>query len=514
MHYAIDFGTSNTVVARLSASGQPESVALPGLSAPLSASGVLIPSCLYVVDGATAQVWCGQEVGDRGLENDPSRCFRGFKRGLGGPLVGFVPELDGVAVPAERLGSWFLQRIWASLQQQAPAMSALTLTVPVDSFELYRQWLLTVTEGQNLPVQLVDEPTAAALGYGITEGRALVLICDLGGGTADFSLVRLEIPRRSPLQTLLRRQGVLKPTAQVLSKAGLVLGGIDIDQWILEFWQQHLGVPRNSLTLRLAERVKIALSSAEEANEFYFDDRTLQGYELTLGRSQLVDILTQRHFFQRLERGLHEVEQQALRQNLTWQDLDGVVLLGGTMLMPAVRDWLADHFASQKLYGDRPLEAIAHGAVQLPQWHLTDILYHSYGVRYWDKKYQRHHWHPLIPAGQVYPLTQPIELVLGASAPDQPAIELVIGELSEQELEVYWEENLVMTRPLSQQNWNGQPLNANQPAIAQLNPLGQPGSDRLRVTLTIDANRTLRLTVTDLLTQQTLTQDRPVARLQ
>jgi molecular chaperone DnaK (HSP70) len=510
MRYGIDFGTSNTVVSCLNAAGQPETVRLPDVSHPLT---LLIPSCLYVADGAQAQVWCGQEVGDRGLEQDPQRCFRGFKRGIGNATKGFVPELDGVPMTAEQLGSWFLGQIGYRLQQQVPAVSALTLTVPVDSFEFYCQWLLSVTAGLELPVQLVDEPTAAALGYGMTQEHALVLVCDLGGGTADFALVRLSLPRRSPLQTLLRRQANLKPTAQVLAKAGLVLGGMDIDQWILEFWQHELSAPRNSLTLRLAERVKIALTDSPEAREFYFDDRTFQGYDLSLTRSQLGTLLDERHFFQRLERALHQVEQQARRQNLTWQDLDGVLLLGGTMLIPAVQAWFAERFTSQRIYGDRPLEAIAHGAVRLPQWQLTDILYHSYGVRYWDKKYQRHQWHPLIAAGQSYPLQEPIELVLGASLPDQPALELVLGELSEQDVEIYWEDNQVNVRPLSQQNWVGYPLNADQPAIAQLDPPGQPGADRITVRLTVDANRTLRMTVVDMLTQTVLAQDRPVATL-
>lgn len=67
------------------------------------------------------------------------------------------------------------------------------MTVPVDSFESYRYWLTGVCEKWNIDkVRIIDEPTAAALGYG-TEEDNLILVVDFGGGTIDFSLVELDL---------------------------------------------------------------------------------------------------------------------------------------------------------------------------------------------------------------------------------------------------------------------------------------------------------------------------------
>jgi molecular chaperone DnaK (HSP70) len=73
-------------------------------------------------------------------------------------------------------------------------------------------------------VRIVDESTAAALGYAVTEPGALVLVIDFGGGTLDLSLVQLpEI-----------HQNAVHRNTQVIAKAGISLGGSDIDQWLLQ----------------------------------------------------------------------------------------------------------------------------------------------------------------------------------------------------------------------------------------------------------------------------------------
>ena len=80
---------------------------------------------------------------DRGLDggNDP-RFFRGFKRGIGTKIQGFLPELDGKVISFEQVGNWYLSSLIQQLQQENQTeIESLILTVPVDSFESYRQWL-------------------------------------------------------------------------------------------------------------------------------------------------------------------------------------------------------------------------------------------------------------------------------------------------------------------------------------------------------------------------------------
>jgi hypothetical protein len=102
-------------------------------------------------------------------------------------------------------------------------------------------------------------------------------------------------------------------------------------------------------------------------------------------------------------------------------------------------------------------------------------------------------------------------LILGASQPDQPSIELVIGELGETNLEVYFEGDRLITRLLKQTQNVAQQLN--EQVISPLNPLGQPGSDRLKVIFQVDAQRTLRISIEDILTKQLILDNQAVVKL-
>ncbi|MEO8890171.1 MAG: Hsp70 family protein, partial [Coleofasciculaceae cyanobacterium] len=111
--YAIDFGTSNTIVTRQNpVTQQPETINLPGISLQLSQNPPLIPSLLYVEDASNGKVVVGQAVRDQGLDltNNP-RFFRSFKRGIGADIQGFLPELEGKVISFEQVGEWFLSTI-------------------------------------------------------------------------------------------------------------------------------------------------------------------------------------------------------------------------------------------------------------------------------------------------------------------------------------------------------------------------------------------------------------------
>jgi molecular chaperone DnaK (HSP70) len=556
MDYAIDFGTSNTVVAcRHSGQGQgngsDSSTVISTVTLPFSAvildNPPLIPSLVYVENAATGAVLVGQEVLDQGLEgkagNQSGRLFRGFKRGISSPGgYGFVPQVDDREVSFAQIGEWFLGRVLSALTE----IDSLTLTVPVDSFEAYRQWLTNAC--QRLPnlesvkqIRLLDEPTAAALGYGIDHGTQTLLVVDFGGGTLDLSLVRLTLPDQSDklenntsgnpnnnppkpkfgLGTLLKwgdratttlppRQ--TQPTAKVLAKAGQNLGGIDVDHWLMEYFRERLEIPQNALTMRLVEKLKIALSHEQTATETYFDDVTFNAYDLHLNRHELTTILEKAGFSQRLDQSLNQIRQQAQRQNIDFSAIDAVLLVGGTSQMPAVQTWIEQYFPPEKIKKNQPFTAIAHGALS-QDFALEDFLYHSYGIRFWDKRYKRHNWHTIIQQGQTYPLAQPVELTLGASVPNQPSIELVIGELGETTVEVYFDSGKLLTRHLEQIQQSVRPLNENARTIAQLDPPGRQGVDRIKVEFTVDESRTLRITVKDLLTTETLLKDQAVVQL-
>ncbi len=531
MIVAIDLGTSNTAIARLAATTkQGELVNLPPFTQQFLQNPPLVPSLLYVEQGATGQVLVGQQVCDRGLDvrNDP-RFFRRFKRGIGAAVQGFLPELDGQTITFEQAGTWFLTQILTQLQAQEP-IESLVLTVPVDSFESYRRWLTDVCQELQIPqVRLLDEPTAAALGYA-SFGTKTVLVVDFGGGTVDFSLVDLQPEEKNagkkPLGFILKwgdqllgdRTTQRVKTAQVLAKAGQNLGGSDLDDWLVDHFVATQNIPKSTLSARLAERLKIRLSTQKTAEEAYFDDETLDSYTLKLNRAEFDAILTERGFFEQLDALMTQVLQQGRSQGVDRDDIGAVLLVGGTTQLPAVRNWIGRYIEREKIRAENPFGAIALGALQLAQgFELKDFLYHSYGIRYWHRRDKRHAWHPIIPAGQPYPTAEPIELLLGASVENQPSVELIIGELGTQtsSTEVYFDGDRLVTRTLDNGEAAVQPLNDRDGArtIATLSPPGIPGRDRLKLLFSVDGQRRLRLTVEDLLTQQILLKDAIVAEL-
>jgi len=518
--YAIDFGTSNTAIARWNtATEQAEIVKLPGFSQQITSLPPLIPSLLYVEDADLGKVIAGQAVRDRGLDfaNNP-RFFRSFKRGIGADIQGFLPELDGKNLTFEQVGEWFLRELITNLQAgREENLQSLVLTVPVDSFESYRSWLMEVCQSLAVEqIRILDEPTAVALGYGAA-AQELLLVVDFGGGTLDLSLVQLAQGSAETQGFILKwGQKLLgessaqrKNTARVIAKAGENLGGADIDNWIVDYFATEQGLPKSSITTRLAERLKIKLSTELEAKEVYFNDETLETYELALNRDRFEQILRQQYLFERLDDMMIRVLQQARRNGIEVEEISSVLLVGGTVQIPAIQNWVKQYFDEAKIKSNRHFEAIATGALQISRSvEVKDFLYHSYGIRYWDRKQNCHSWHPIIKTGQPYPTEQPVEVILGASTPNQTHVELVIGELGSEAAatEVYFDNDRLMTRSANSSVATVQALNDRDGArtIARLDPLGNPGRDRLKLLFSVDSQRHLRITIEDLLTQKTL----------
>lgn len=528
MSYAIDFGTSNTVIARWNPiSQQPEPVTLPGLTAGLESP--LIPSLLYVDNAQVPELILGQQVILRERQQDNNqRVFRNFKRGIGTEIQGFLPQLDGLDLTFEQIGTWFMQHLYHQLLKLHPdAQKSLVLTVPVDSFAAYRLWLTELCQALNVEqVKLLDEPTAAALGTGLGDAETLLVI-DFGGGTLDLSLVRQpQTPTASRGFLLKWGQQILgqkdqqtnpNSMAKVISKAGRTLGGSDIDQWLANYFHEQQNLPITPWTLRLWERLKIKLSTQAQAEEFYRDPDSSEEQRITLTRSALERILETHNFFGRLDDCLTQVLHQARSQGIIAKDIEGVILIGGTCQMPAIKAWTREHFPTHKVAEDHPLTAVATGALHLDQGAgIADFLYHGYGIRYWDYRRQTHNWHPIIQPGQSYPMNQPIELILGASTPDQPGLELIMGELGQpqERTEIFFEGGQLITRTIKGES-TVQALNDREGSrsIAQLNPLGQPGSDRVKVLFFVDQDRQLRISIDDLLTQTRLVDQQLVITL-
>lgn len=530
LRFALDFGTSNTLVARSSdGAGEPETLRLPGLSeAGLDGAPPLVPTILHVADASVPRLLAGAEVRARGLDvAGDHRYFSGFKRGIVAEVPGFVPRLDGVEVSPPLAGRFFLERVFAALPPPASQEEELVVTVPVAAFESYVAWLVPLVErGSGRQIRVLDESTAAALGYAVPDLDAPILVIDFGGGTLDVSLVRL--PPGGSAGVRLGR-GQAEPgsagVATVVAKAGLVFGGEDLDHWLVDDFLTHHGTHAGALAedvpllKGLAERVKIQLSSSLEADFVFFHADSGRTWRHHYTRDAFEDLLERKDLFARIQGTFDHVLRQAEAQGVFRADIGRVLLVGGTTLIPAVARTLRQGFPRDRVLSHKPFEAVAHGALALAGGgRLADHLFHGYGVRYWDPHTQRHLYEPLFFPGQPYPTGAPVELVLRASRPGQPAIELIVGEMEPggtSASEVVFDAGRLVANPVMRSEARVVPLNDGPEArtIARLEPPGEPGVDRIRAQFRVDRERRLRLTVEDLKTGETLIADGFVARL-
>ncbi|MFM7266107.1 MAG: Hsp70 family protein [Cyanobium sp.] len=494
---AIDLGSSTTVVAWQEDREPPQLLPLPPYS---TGDPPVVPSLLWHAGSGEGLPLIGRQVLEAGLaaEAGPGLC-RDFKRRIG---AGEAPGRGGLT--PEQAGGLLLQRLWAALPTGITP-HRLVLTAPIESYRGYRRWLQE--ECRSLPVAelaLVDEPTAAAIGAGLAPGSR-VLVVDLGGGTLDLSLVALEggEGRPAPIAQLLRfagrdleRSGQALRCARVIGKAGLPLGGRDLDRWIADaLWP---GAPGEGALLEAAERPKCSLSEAEEALEICSLPEQ-PPRELRLRRTELERLLQERGLLARLEEVLEAVLAGARREGIDPASLDAVLPVGGGSRLPLLRGWLAERFPGVPLRGERPVEAVALGALALtPGVRLQDVLTRGVSLRIWDQRSQAHRWQPLFVAGQGWPSERPLEIVLACSDEGQRYLEIVLGEPQpESRAEVVFEGGLpvLRSRPAGEATvhpWSTPPL------ILPLASPGRRGEDRLRLRFAIDSQGMLVLEGDDL----------------
>ena len=507
---AIDLGSTTTVVAYQAAeAAAPQLLPLPPLS---SSDPVVIPSLLWLSDPASPRPLIGRQVIEAGLvERGGPQLQRDFKRWIGSSRTDWPGS--GLLSP-EQSGRLLLEQIW----QRLPAdlnPERLVLTAPIDSYRGYRQWLLEATSGLAVPeVALVDEPTAAAIGAGLAAGSR-VLVLDFGGGTTDLSLVALEggEGRAAPIAQLLRFGGrdlsgsrqALR-TAQVLGKAGLAVGGRDIDRWIAG----ALAPGDNSTSLLVAcEQLKCQLTATPEALSLWSAEPGAPSRELRLQRPQFEALLQSHGLLTLLDELLERVLASARAAGVRENQIDAVLAVGGSSRVPLIQRWLQQRLPGVPLRGERPVEAVALGALRLtPGVAVKDVLHRGVSLRCWDQRSGEHRWHPLFLPGQTWPNEQPLQLVLSCRRPDQRQLELVLGvPLDEERSEVVYVDGLPVLRRRPAGGARVQPW-PQQPPPLPIDPAGQPGQDRLELRFRIDASGDLLVEGRDLLSQSTVAPQR------
>ena len=436
---AIDLGSSTTVVVFQKENGQPpELLDLP----PISRAIGEIPSLIWKSSEKEESYLIGQQIIDLNLINEKeNNLSQDFKRWIGSKEI--EPIYDSKITP-EKAGEILIHSIWEKVSQKVN-IKRLVLTAPVDTYREYRTWLVNVCNSLEVKeIALVDEPTAAAMGAGLEPGSTL-LVLDFGGSTIDMSIVALEggEGQASPIAQLVRFDGnnlegkstqVLR-TAKVLGKSGLRLGGKDIDRWIFHHLLPEEN-PTNSI-LRKAEELKCELSNTNIKETLVITKKVnnIQNEEkfLKLSKKGLEELLIEKGLLKSIEKLFIQTINSAKRNSFELKDLDSVVLVGGGSRIPLIKNYLSDICNSIPFLTPPPIEAVALGALHLtPGVQIKDVLNKGVSLRCWNKKNEKHIWHPLFLAGQTWPTNKPLEIILAASINSQLSIDLIIGEPQEE----------------------------------------------------------------------------------
>ena len=509
---AIDLGSSTTVVAFQRANqAQIELLELPAITREQGS----VPSLIWAEHAGDGAVLVGRQVLEGGLnERDAPQLHRDFKRQIGQAAIA---ETTSHRLSPEQAGARLLLEIWKRMPPEL-TIERLVLTAPVDQGAAYCEWLVQACAPMDVgEVALVDEPTAAALGAGLAAGSKL-LVVDLGGGTLDLSLVALEggEGRAAPLAQLLRFRGKdLRDSRQtlrqatVLGKAGINLGGRDFDRWILDALQPE-GLPDEGdgliALLNAAERLKCRLSDSDRSEREKLielaSSRDLEHpVQLRMDRQTFSQLLSDRGLFTALEGLLEQTLKEAELKGCRREDLDAVVLVGGGAHLPQLKQWLEQALPSTPMLTPPPMAAVAKGALSLtPGVRLQDLLQKGISLRCWNRRSHAHHWHPLFMRGQPWPSSQPLELVLSASNPDQTSVELVLGEA-----QPHMRHEVVMVDGLPQvletsESWTNVNRRDGITCELPLVPPGQPGEDCLKLRFHLNDKAELILEGEDLRT--------------
>ncbi|MFB6961239.1 molecular chaperone DnaK [Streptomyces sp. NPDC056309] len=345
----IDLGTTNSVVALLEG-GDPTVVA--------NAEGArTTPS--VVAFAKNGEVLVG-EVAKRQAVTNVERTARSVKRHMGDANWRFPDQgsVDGTRYRAQELSARVLQK----LKRDAEAylgedVTDAVITVPAYFDDAQRQATKEAGEIAGLKVlRIINEPTAAALAYGLDRGEEqTVLVFDLGGGTFDVSLLEIG-------------DGVIEVKA---TNGDTHLGGDDWDQRIVEHlvkrFKGQYGVDLGNDKMAVqrlreaAEKAKIELSSSSETTiNLPYITASAEGplhLDEKLTRAQFQELTAD--LLDRCRKPFHQAVKDA---GIKLSAVDHVILVGGSTRMPAVTDLVRELTGKDPHKGVNPDEVVAVGA--------------------------------------------------------------------------------------------------------------------------------------------------------
>lgn len=534
--WALDVGTTNTAVAGWNVQEERAVMhVMPAIGRP-DAPGI-VPTATHMAKGEDLwtslgrmpwirerafwgrHAWIGTQAMDRNISRVHPAYAPSFKPHLQHQPVRPLARLGRRVYSAREVAGAFLRELMAEVQRTSGRRpQEVTVTSPVDAYEGYRAELARALRRLGVStIHFVDEPVAAAVGYGVSVRRARrVLVVDFGGGTLDLALVEVDA------------RALKDGRARVVAKAARPVGGRLVDRWLLRRVCDELDapIPADAFWRRLlldeAERVKeeLLLRAREPFHLRPPGPRVGKVREHLVSREALVDVLQSHGLYETLESCTEEVLEQARTDGDA--TVDDVLMVGGSTLLPGVFTWFEDAFGRDRVRAWQPFEAAALGACTLAGRGFVpdDYIVHDYAILVSDPDSTAQRPATIVPAGTRFPT--PPDLWRGRMVPTCPfgeperVYKLVVCEIGRAhgaERSFGWDDD----GRLHELDDGGLvvPLNKTNPTMGFLDPPHHPSdkSARLEVQFGVDADRWLTATVTDLKTRRRLLKAEPVVRL-
>jgi len=339
----IDLGTTYSALATLNSSGKPEIV--PNLDGER-----VTASAVYFQEDDSILV--GQLAADAAA-GDPERVIQHVKRCMGDS--DWRVEQNGKNYSAVDISAMILKKIKQDAESTLGQIDQAVITVPAYFDEYRRKATMDAAEKAGLKVlRIINEPTAAALTYAKTgQCRGKVLIYDLGGGTFDVSIVDIRSPQEITV---------------IASEGDHDLGGVNFDEALAEHLNElfhkekgtYLKTEKNAIPFRRAqaeaERAKRKLSKIEQVSPIplNFDEHWMNA---SVKRSEFESLIAE--YITRTEM---LIEDALFEANLKENDIEHVLLVGGSTRIPAIKKMLHKKFGKEPLSQVNPDEAVALGA--------------------------------------------------------------------------------------------------------------------------------------------------------
>lgn len=377
----IDLGTTYSVVAHLDRQGRPTTIP--------NAAGELLTPSVVLFDDQSAVV--GKEA-VQAATLEPANVAECVKRDMGSPY--YRKRIRGELLPPEVVSSYILRALHADAQRKLGPVAKCVITVPAYFDEPRRR--ATVDAGRLAGLEVLDiinEPTAAAIAYGYQEGfldpqaesatgrPVRVLVFDLGGGTFDVTIVELA--------------GL---SFRALATDGDVrLGGKDWDEKLADLLAERFRTEQGTDPRANPESLAELFQAAENAKKALTERQKTAVVVQHAGRRARLEV--SRTDFEAataalLLRTRTTTELVVQEAGLDWPQIDRVLLVGGSTRMPAVGQMLAELSGRAPDRSVSPDEAVAHGAAlyadliarqriapsEAPRFKVTNVNSHSLGV--------------------------------------------------------------------------------------------------------------------------------------